>query len=140
MVSPAQRRALAAWMVSEKKVSQRKACRWAGLSRNAIKAPVAVKEKDQALQERIETMAHKHKQWGVLKIHRRLRTLGHRVNHKRVRRLYRLSKLHLRRKTRKRLPEALRQPLLKASGCNQCWSVDFTSDSLRDGLHLGQFA
>lgn len=132
-MSPAHKRALVVWMVSEKKVSQRKACRWAGLSRNAIKAPVAAKEKDKSLKESIETLAHKHKQWGVLKIYRRLRKMGQKVNHKRVRRLYRLSNLHLRRKTRKRLPGALRQPLSKADRCNQCWSVDFTSDALRDG-------
>ena len=119
--------------MSEKKVSQRKACHWAGISRNALAEPVAVKEKDSALKERIETLAHRYKQWGVLKIYRRLRKQGERVNHKRVRRLYCSSGLNLRRKTRKRLPEAVRKPLVKASVCNECWSLDFTSDSLTDG-------
>lgn len=91
-------------MISEKKVSQRKACRWVGLSRNATTESVAVKENDTALKDRIETLAHRHKQWGVLKIYRRLRKQGEGVNHKRVRRLYCLSGLNLRRKTRKRLP------------------------------------
>ena len=120
-------------MVSEKKVSQRRACRWVGISRNALQEPVAVKEKDTVLKERIETLAHRHKQWGVLKIYRRLRKQGEQVNHKRVRRLYCLSGLNLRRKTRKRLPEAVRRPLVKASACDECWSLDFTSDSLVDG-------
>lgn len=120
-------------MVSEKKVSERRACRWVGISRNALQEPVAVRENDMALKERIETLAHQHKQWGVLKIHRRLRKQGEQVNHKRVRRLYRLSGLNLRRKTRKRLPDAVRKPLVKASVCNECWSLDFTSDSLVDG-------
>lgn len=133
VLSPARRRALVKWMVSEKKVSRRKACHWIGISRNALAEPVAVKEKDSALKEHIETLAHRHKQWGVLKIYRRLRKQGERVNHKRVRRLYCSLGLNLRRKTRNRLPEAVRKPLVKATVCNECWSLDFTSDSLADG-------
>lgn len=119
--------------MEEKGISQRKACSWAGLSRNAMKEPLAVKEKDTALSARIEHLAKRHKHWGVLKIHRRLVKQGGRVNHKRVRRLYRLLGLSLRRKSRKRLPEAFRQPLPKATACGECWSLDFTSDSLQDG-------
>jgi putative transposase len=121
------------WVVAEKKVSQRKACRWVGLSRNALKEPAVIQEKDTALKGRIETMARRHKHWGVLKIYRCLRKQGEQVNHKRVRRLYRLSGLNLRRKSRKKLPEAVRKPLPKATQCNGCWSIDFTSDSLQDG-------
>lgn len=120
-------------MMKEKGISQRKACSWAGLSRNALKEPVAVKEKDTVLRGRIEDLAKRHKHWGVLKIHRRLVKQGDRVNHKRVRRLYRLLGLGLRRKSRKRLPEAFRQPLPKATAWGDCWSLDFTSDSLQDG-------
>lgn len=116
-----------------KGISQRTACRWVGLSRNALGQPAAVKEKDMALKERIEALAHRHKQWGVLKIYRRLRKLGERVNHKRVRRLYRLSGLNLRRKAKKKLPEAVRKPLAVATERNACWSLDFTSDCLQDG-------
>lgn len=133
MVGPVERRALVRWMVSEKKLSQRKACRWTGLSRNATAEPVAVKEKDKELQERIKGVAKRYKHWGLLKIHRKLRKQGETANHKRIRRLYRLAGLTLSRKTKKRLPEAIRQPLPKATACNGCWSLDFTSDSLTDG-------
>ena len=109
-------------MVIEKKVSQRKACRWLGTSRNALKEPVAVKEKDTVLKERIEALAHQHKQWGVLKIYRRLRKQGETANHKRVRRLYQLLGLNLRRKAKRKLPDAVRKPLPKATACNGCWS------------------
>jgi putative transposase len=47
--------------------------------------------------------------------------------------LYRSLGLSLRRKTKKRLPDAVRKPLPKATACNQCWSLDFTSDSLTGG-------
>ena len=95
--------------------------------------PVAVKEKDKPLQDRIKAVAERYKHWGVLKIYRKLRKQGEVANHKRVRRLYRLAGLNLPRNAKKRLPVAVRQPLPKATACNDCWSLDFTSDSLTDG-------
>ena len=133
MVGPTERRALVKWIIVEKKLSQRKACRWVGLSRTALAEPVAVKEKDKELQNRIKQLANRYKHWGLLKIHRKLRKQGETANHKRVRRLYRLGGLSLPRKLKKRLPEAIRQPLPKPTACNKCWSLDFTSDSLTDG-------
>lgn len=133
MVKPSERRALVKWIVAEKGVSQRKACRWVGLSRNTIAEPRAVGDKDEPLQKQINQLAKRYQHWGLLKIYHYLRRQGEKVNHKRVRRLYRLSGLSLPRKTKKRLPEAVRQPLPKATICNGCWSLDFTSDSLSDG-------
>lgn len=120
-------------MINQKRISQRKACCWVGLSRNALIEPTAIKDKDKALSSRIEQLARRHKQWGVLKIYRWLRKQGELVNHKKVRRLYRSLGLSLQRKAKKRLPDAVRKPLPKATACNQCWSLDFTSDSLTGG-------
>ena len=133
MVRPAERRGVVRWLIDQKHISQRKACRWVGLSRNALAEPVVIKEKDKAMSLRIEQLARRHKHWGVLKVYRRLRKQGELINHKRVRRLYRSLGLSLRRKTKKRLPEAVRKPLPKATACNQCWSLDFTSDNLTGG-------
>ncbi|QIP13075.1 transposase [Spirosoma aureum] len=104
-----------------------------GLSRNALAEPAVIKEKDKAMSLRIEQLARRHKHWGVLKIYRRLRKQGELVNHKRVRRLYGKLGLNLRRRTKKRLPDAVCKPLPKATACNQCWSLDFTSDTLTGG-------
>ncbi|GAB4036925.1 transposase [Spirosoma jeollabukense] len=104
-----------------------------GLSRNALVEPAAIKEKDKVLASRIEQLARRPKQWSILKIYHRLRKQGGLVNHKRIRRLHRKLGLCLRRKTKKRLPDAIRKPLPKASACNECWSLDFTSDNLTDG-------
>lgn len=128
-----ERRQVARWMMDHKQVSQRKACSWVGLSRNAMAEPAAIKEKDFALCRRIKQLARKHKHWGVLKIYSRLRKQGQLVNHKRVRRLYKSLGLSLQRKTKKRLPDAVRQPLPKATACNECWSLDFTCDTLTGG-------
>ena len=133
MVGLTERRGVVRWLIEHKRISQRKACRWVGLSRNALAEPAVIKEKDKALGNRITQLAGRHKHWGVLKIYRRLRKQGELINHKRVRRLYRNLGLSLRRKTKKRLPEAVRRPLPKATACNQCWSLDFTSDNLTGG-------
>ena len=102
MVGSAERRIVVRWIVDQKQISQRKACRWVGLSRNAMAEPVVIKDKDKVLASRIEQLANRHKQWGILKIYSRLRKQGELVNHKRVRRLYRTLGLSLRRKTKKR--------------------------------------
>jgi len=126
-------------MIAEKRISQRRACRWVGLSRNALKEPVLIKEKDVALQERIRQLAKRYKHWGLLKIHHKLRKQGEVANHKRVRRLYRSAGLTLPRKLEKRLPESVRQPLPKATACNGCRSLDFTAPADRsDGLSDGR--
>ncbi|RYF66624.1 MAG: transposase [Cytophagaceae bacterium] len=94
---------------------------------------MTIKEKDQELQDRIKAVAKRYKHWGLLKIYRKLRKQGETANHKRVRRLYRIAGLTLPRKLKKRLPESVLQPLPKATACNGCWSLDFTSDALTDG-------
>ncbi len=53
-------------------------------------------------------------------------------NAKRVYRIYRLLKLNLRRKGRKRLPNSYPQPLVIPHKMNHCWSVNFMSDALID--------
>ena len=133
MVKPSERLALVKWIVGEKGVSQRKACRWVGLSRNTIVEPRAVTDKDESLDKQINQLAKRYQHWGSLKIYHYLRRQGEKANHKRVRRLYCLSGLRLPRKGKKRLPEALGQPLPKATVCNGCWSLDFTSESLSEG-------
>lgn len=74
-----------------------------------------------------------HVKWGCTQLHRQLRHEGHNINHKRTARLYRKHALKLRRRRRRKLPERVRQPLVQTVRPNQCWSVDFMSDSLASG-------
>jgi putative transposase len=55
------------------------------------------------------------------------------VNHKRIRRLYRILGLHVRRRLRKRIAMTKRQPMAVPAAPNQHWCMDFTSDQTAIG-------
>jgi len=60
-------------------------------------------------------------------------------NHKKLYRIYRENNLHLRRKTKRRLPERLASSLELPAKPNQGWSIDFMSDSLISGKRFRTF-
>ena len=86
-----------------------------------------------ALRERIVTLAQRHRRYGVGMIHLKLRQAGELINYKRVERLYRLEKLHIRRRRRKKIPVADRQPLIRPGRANEIWSMDFVFDRIASG-------
>lgn len=85
------------------------------------------------LRERILTLAHRHKRYGVGMIYLKLRQAGMLVNYKRVERLYQDAKLQVRRRKRKKVPTGERQPLLRPLVANEVWSMDFVFDRTAEG-------
>ncbi len=77
--------------------------------------------------------------FGFGKILKTLRRQGHRCNHKRGYRVYRLLKLNKRRKGKRRLPNRAPEPLVVPAAANCCWSMDFMSDALMCGRHFRTF-
>ena len=69
---------------------------------------------------------------GFDEYYERIRQQGYKWNRKRVLRIYRLMKLGLRRKHKKRLPARVKQPLVQPDEYLHTWSMDFTSDALAD--------
>ena len=86
----------------------------------------AIRQDDPVLRERLKELARVRRRFGYRRLHVFLRREGHEVNHKRLFRIYREERLHVRRRGT-RAPMAL--PLMP----NQRWSLDFVSDQLTDG-------
>ena len=85
------------------------------------------------LRARIVALAQRHRRYGVGMIHLKLRQVGELVNYKRVERLYGLEKLHIRRRRRKKIRVAERQPLVRPGQANEVWSMDFVFDRVASG-------
>lgn len=85
------------------------------------------------LRQRILALAQRHKRYGVGMIHLKLRQAGLLVNYKRVERLYQEAKLQVRRRKRKKVPIAERQPLARPKAANEVWSMDFVFDRTAEG-------
>src|SRR3546814_8555612 len=66
-------------------------------------------------------------------IHLKLRQAGWLLNYKRVERLYQEAKLQVRRRKRKKVPVAERQPLVRPKAANEVWSMDFVFDRTAEG-------
>jgi putative transposase len=70
--------------------------------------------------------------WGFWKLFDRMRTEGQPWNHKRVYRVYCALRLNLPRRTTRRVPKRLRQPLAAPPVLNQTWALDFMTETLYD--------
>jgi len=88
---------------------------------------------DQPLMDELEKLTQKRPSIGFWNCYYRLSNRGFQWNHKRLYRVYTAMKLNIRRRTKRRLPERVKQPLCIPSSPNQMWSIDFMSDSLTDG-------
>lgn len=85
---------------------------------------------DSPIIKALNALAEKHPTYGFKKMFSMLRLQGCFWNHKRVYRVYKLLKLNLTKRTRKRLPTRVKTPLNVPSTPNQIWSMDFVSDAL----------
>lgn len=126
-------------LANYEKVSFRQACRTFNLSTSVYRRTRVKKVDDLFLHELIVKEAENHPTWGFWKIFHRVRMEGITVNHKRLYRLYREANLHIRRKTRKRVPLRIKQPLLQPLIPNINWSMDFMRDTLWAGKPFRTF-
>lgn len=86
----------------------------------------------EALRQRLRELAVERVRWGYRRLHILLKREGVQVNHKRLYRLYREEGLAVRRRKRKRVAVS-RQPMATPTRLNECWAMDFMSDSLATG-------
>ncbi len=113
-------------------LSERRACRLAGMARSSCRY-AARRQEPAGLRDRLRDLAQERRRFGYRRLTVLLRREGWAVNHKRIYRLYREEGLGVRRRKRKRIGAVERQPLVIPTRPNERWSMDFISDALSEG-------
>jgi putative transposase len=113
-------------LVQEHGVPVRRACQAVRLSRAAYYRPPRSRLiQDADVVTALNKVVGRHSRWGFWKCFHRLRRAGHRWNHKLVHRVYCTLRLNLPRRTKRRIPARLRQPLVAPARLNETWALDF---------------
>jgi putative transposase len=118
-----------------KGLTERHALRVVGMSASSLRYQPAP-DRNAELRQEIIRLAQRHRRYGAGMIYLKLRQAGQPVNHKRVDRLYAEARLHVKRRRRKKVPIAERQPLVRPDAANQVWSMDFVFDRVASGRAL----
>lgn len=118
--------------MTQQGLSERRALHVIGMSASSYRYQPAP-DRDQELRERIVALAQRYRRYGSAMIYLKLRQAGLLVNHKRVERLYAAAKLQVKRRKRKKIPAADRQPLGRPLASNRVWSMDFVFDRTAEG-------
>jgi putative transposase len=133
-VTPSAKREVLAVLVQEHQLPVRRACQAVRLSRAAYYRPPRSRlGRDADVVAALNDVVARHRRWGFWKCFYRLRRAGHCWNHKRVHRVYCALRLNLPRRTKRRVPARLRQPLVAPERLNDTWALDFMVDALYDG-------
>lgn len=135
MVSPASRRRAVDYLQDQHQLSERRACRIAGLSRS-VRRYESRRVEPEGFRARMIELAAQRPRFGCPRIHIMLRRDGFLVNHKRTHRIYCEEKLQVRRKRRRRVAAAPREAKPVPDQPHKRWSMDFVSDGLLDGRSL----
>ena len=117
-------------------ISERRACRYAGLSRSSYRESPSVDVASEDLSARIVELAYQRRRFGYRRIHDLLAREGHAVNHKRVWRLYKLNGLSVRKRRKAKRVSLERTPLSASRHVNDTWSADFVMDALANGRRI----
>lgn len=94
---------------------------------------MAKTDSQMALRMRIKEIASIRVRYGYKRIYTLLRREGWQVNHKRIYRIYREEGLNLRHKSKRKRTSGTRIPREDVTRRNECWAMDFVSDSLYNG-------
>ena len=121
----------------EPQLSIQRACRVVSLSRTAYyQPPLPASRRDAAVIAALTDAVARYPRWGFWKLFDRLRVEGRPWNHKHVHRVYCALRLNLPRRTTRRVPRRIRQPLTAPPVLNQTGALDFMTETLSDGRRV----
>ena len=112
--------------------SERRACELVGLRRSTCRYQHR-RQDPQPLLTRLRELAAEKPRYGYRFLHWKLQCEGHKINRKRVYRMYRAEGLAVRRRKRRRLRVSRPLPSAALTRPNERWSMDFVHDYLADG-------
>lgn len=131
MVKPGDRKNIIAYLDGTYQVSITRACKVIGFAKSMYYY-LSVKD-DTVVIDKLKELAENKPSRGFPYYYRRIRNEGLVWNHKRVKRVYNVLRLNLRRKHKRRLPLRYREVLGLPESINQTWSMDFMHDALTNG-------
>lgn len=134
-MSPQARREAVGILMAERQMGVTRACGLVGISRSLL-AYRSRRQVPEGLRKRIGEIVATKRRYGYRRIHVLLRREGWKINHKRTHRLYREAGLQVRRRSRKRIVQGERTPLVAARRPNESWSMDFVADALANGRRI----
>ena len=135
MVTAAGRRRVVTHVREAAGLSERRACRFLGVSRSTVQYR-SVRPDDRELRKRLKELAEERRRWGYRRLHVLLEREGHELNHKRLYRLYREEGLQVRRRRRRKRAIRPRRVMEVPAAANERWSMDFVHDQLASGRRL----
>jgi putative transposase len=132
-VVSAQSRCEAARLCIEAGFSERRSCRLSKVSRHLIHYEHKQSQLDFKLTEKLKELTERYTRYGLRRIHQMLLREGFAVNIKRVHRLWKMLKLQIRRKIKRKRYQPKPEDMLQSSKPNQIWAMDFMFDSTAHG-------
>ncbi len=122
MVKPATKRQVAGYLQEHHRLSNRRACALVGVATCTTR--YQSRRPDQTpVRTRLKELAQERPRFGYRRLGVLLRREGHKINSKRVLRLYREENLKLRTRKRKRVTSALRVKPMAPTTINQMWTM-----------------
>lgn len=131
-MTPDAKRKAVAHLMEVHQVSQRRACSALNVDRSMVRYQ-SRRADDTDLRNAIKRVSRERRRFGYRRIHVMVEREGYRVNHKKLRRIYREEKLQVRRRGGRKRALGTRKPMVLPDGPNQRWSLDFVSDAFTDG-------
>lgn len=122
---------MVAYLEQSHQVSITRACKVIGLAKSLYYYE-SVKD-DSLVMNKLKELVEQKPTRGFWYYYGRIRNEGLKWNHKRVKRVYNLMKLNLRRKHKRRLPQRIKGALCQPARVNHTWSMDFMHDTLING-------